>query len=294
MSDLSPTTRALLDAGRDGEEPDARDYERNQRALARRLGAGALVAGFGAATRTAAASTAVGASGAAGVGVFAKVVLPFVVGGVVAGTALGTMHTRESSVPGRPPQEAAAPNMPALRPPGGYEIAERPLAETPLAEAPLAPAPRTSAIDEARIAPSGTTAIPSIKPSLPRGSRDVAGSTANRTAPEAALVTPPTAPSNVRDSSVREEIDLLREAEERFHGGAPADALALLERHAQRFPRGALAEERRASRILVLCQLGRTAAARAEAEAFVVESPNSPFVERVRHACPVEAPRPGR
>ena len=114
MSDLSPTTRALLDAGRDGEEPNGRDYERNRRALARRLGAGALVAGFGAASGAAAASAAVGASGAAGVGVFAKVVLPFVVGGVVAGTALGTMHICESAVRGRFLQELAVPNLPAL------------------------------------------------------------------------------------------------------------------------------------------------------------------------------------
>jgi outer membrane protein assembly factor BamD (BamD/ComL family) len=84
---------------------------------------------------------------------------------------------------------------------------------------------------------------------------------------------------------VAEELELLRSAEVEFHAGSPAQALALLDEHARRFPRGVLVEERRASRILALCRLGQAAAARSEADAFVAQYPSSPFVERVRRAC---------
>jgi outer membrane protein assembly factor BamD (BamD/ComL family) len=84
---------------------------------------------------------------------------------------------------------------------------------------------------------------------------------------------------------VGDELEILRAAEERFHAGAPSQALALLDDHARRFPHGVLAEERRASRILALCQLGQVALATSEADSFVAQYPASPFVERVRRAC---------
>ena len=81
------------------------------------------------------------------------------------------------------------------------------------------------------------------------------------------------------------EIALLNEAQRALASGQADRALQLLDRHARDFPRGSLAEERAAARIIALCALGRVTAARAETEAFVRKSPESPLVERVRAAC---------
>jgi hypothetical protein len=58
-----------------------------------------------------------------------------------------------------------------------------------------------------------------------------------------------------------------------------------LDQHAVAFPHGALSEERSAARIIALCKLGQVATARAEANAFIRRSPQSPLSERVRAAC---------
>ena len=81
------------------------------------------------------------------------------------------------------------------------------------------------------------------------------------------------------------EIALLNEAQRALASGQADRALQLLDRHAREFPRGSLAEERVAARVIALCALGRVTAARAETAAFVRQSPESPLVERVRAAC---------
>jgi hypothetical protein len=58
-----------------------------------------------------------------------------------------------------------------------------------------------------------------------------------------------------------------------------------LDEHARRFPRGALAEEREAARVLALCAQGRASEARASASAFVASNPRSPFAAQVRRSC---------
>jgi hypothetical protein len=82
---------------------------------------------------------------------------------------------------------------------------------------------------------------------------------------------------------------LLREAHEALRASEPGRALDVLEQHAERFPRGALAEERRALRAIALCQ-AKSRGASAEAEAFLRSAPESPLVERVRSACAQAAP----
>ena len=81
------------------------------------------------------------------------------------------------------------------------------------------------------------------------------------------------------------EIALLNQAQRALASGQANTALQLLDRHAREFPRGSLAEERAAARIIALCALGRVTAARAETAEFVRQSPESPLVERVRAAC---------
>ncbi|HVJ15429.1 MAG TPA: tetratricopeptide repeat protein [Polyangiaceae bacterium] len=85
--------------------------------------------------------------------------------------------------------------------------------------------------------------------------------------------------------SIQSELELIRAAQKHLHRSEARAALSLLADHARRYPAGALSEEREASRVFALCQLGDVAAARTQAERFLRRSPNSPFAERVRASC---------
>jgi outer membrane protein assembly factor BamD (BamD/ComL family) len=61
-----------------------------------------------------------------------------------------------------------------------------------------------------------------------------------------------------------------------------------LREHATRFPRGQLAEERDATRVLVTCSRGDRDASAREAARFLAAHPRSPQAPRVRRACAVE------
>lgn len=100
----------------------------------------------------------------------------------------------------------------------------------------------------------------------------------------------PTPTGPIQDS-VAEEAALLRAARAALARGDGAAALEHLQVHATRFPRGALAEERRAARVFALCAAGRTLESRAAAARFVAGSPGSPLAEQVRRTC--AAPSPG-
>ncbi|MCA9618260.1 MAG: hypothetical protein KC731_04545 [Myxococcales bacterium] len=86
-------------------------------------------------------------------------------------------------------------------------------------------------------------------------------------------------------SDVQQEVALLQEAQRKLSGGDARGALRLLDEHARRFPRGALAQEAEAARVLALCQAGQRSAAREAARRFVERAPSSPMAERLRHAC---------
>jgi RNA polymerase sigma-70 factor (ECF subfamily) len=92
-------------------------------------------------------------------------------------------------------------------------------------------------------------------------------------------------PPNLHGPDVEGEIALLSEAQKALSAGQPERALQFLDEHARTFPRGTLAEERTAARIVALCKLGRVAKAKSEAAAFLQRLPDSPLSERVRVAC---------
>jgi len=77
------------------------------------------------------------------------------------------------------------------------------------------------------------------------------------------------------------ETALLRDADRALRAGDTATALARLDEHATRFPNGALAPERVAERLIVLCSLG-VADPHAVARFLDVRSP---LAARVRRAC---------
>jgi hypothetical protein len=104
---------------------------------------------------------------------------------------------------------------------------------------------------------------------------------AAREKPRTAAATPNAEPK----PDVGAELALLREARRALSSGDPGRALELTDAHARAFPRGALSEERSATRIVALCSLGRGAEGRKEAQRFLERAPDSPLAERVRTAC---------
>ncbi len=81
------------------------------------------------------------------------------------------------------------------------------------------------------------------------------------------------------------ELQLLRSARRALDAGSPAQSLALLDRYAAEFPRGALKSECQATRILALCAAGRVASAQQARDQFLEQQPRSPLAERVRTMC---------
>jgi len=81
------------------------------------------------------------------------------------------------------------------------------------------------------------------------------------------------------------ELRLMGLAHDALRSGQPERALVFLEEHAVRFPRGALAQSRKVTRIMALCQAGKAVAARGEARRFLALSPSSPYAARVRSLC---------
>ncbi|UJR81716.1 hypothetical protein [Sandaracinus amylolyticus] len=91
---------------------------------------------------------------------------------------------------------------------------------------------------------------------------------------------PPAAPD-----ALLAETALLRDAHRALRAHDATRALALLDDHAARFPQGTLREERLATRVLALCEAGRTDAARTETARFLAAHPRSMHAARVRAAC---------
>ncbi|MDC0668024.1 hypothetical protein [Nannocystis radixulma] len=90
------------------------------------------------------------------------------------------------------------------------------------------------------------------------------------------------------DASVLAEMALLQEAQTALRNGRPDAALELLDRHAESFARGSMAEERAALRVLALCAAGELARGAAEAAVFLRAHPRSTYALRVAAACPKE------
>jgi hypothetical protein len=89
------------------------------------------------------------------------------------------------------------------------------------------------------------------------------------------------------DGDLRAEIALVDAARAALRAGAPDRALALLQRHAATYGAGTFAPEATALRIEALAATGRTAEARAAAQRFVADHPDSPLSDRVaRFAAP--------
>jgi hypothetical protein len=206
--------------------------------------------------RIAVASTATlaagqGAATAMGLGFVAKAVVGIaVVGSLGAGSYLALRPAPAHEAPARPQHV----NAPALR---------------ALAPAPRAPEPALPAVVEPPAPP--VVEVPVAPPVVARTSAVRTRRPAERhAAPDAT-------------STLAAETALLRDADRALRAGDTATALARLDEHASRFPNGALAPERSAERLIVLCQLG-VADSRA-VDRFLAARSGSPLAARVRRAC---------
>ena len=140
----------------------------------------------------------------------------------------------------------------------------------------------------AAVAPAVTLAPVAAAPAPPRDGEDVA----NREVEEVPAPGPSAGdPPVVRDrdpappAAPESEVDYLRRAHAAV-ASSPAQALALAEAHAQRYPGGKLGQEREVIAIGALLSLGRKAEARARAAAFVRRFPDSAHRRRVEVLVP--------
>ncbi|HEU4578317.1 MAG TPA: hypothetical protein VFS67_08685 [Polyangiaceae bacterium] len=88
-----------------------------------------------------------------------------------------------------------------------------------------------------------------------------------------------------RGSTLAQELALLQRARRALNRNDALLALGIVQSLDERFPDGVLMEERAATRILSLCQLGRSAEAGEQGQHFLLAHPRSVYAERVRHSC---------
>ncbi|PTL76577.1 hypothetical protein [Vitiosangium sp. GDMCC 1.1324] len=163
-------------------------------------------------------------------------------------------------------------------------VPERAPVETPEPASVKAPAPEPASEESAPPGP--------VKPTPPPASGVASETAAPRTnaAPVPRVPRPP-APEVPRPTQLRpaetpaemdEELTLLETAYQALRGGDAAGALEEAERHAARFPEGALAQEREVLAIDALVRMGRRTEAGARAETFRARYPTSTHWVRIQ------------
>lgn len=144
----------------------------------------------------------------------------------------------------------------------------------------LAPSSEPAASTPSAAAASHGAAKPAgVRPDVaPRASDALLPASAPPPPPIKASARPPVV-------DLRQEAELLARAQRALRSGQPGLALEVLAEHAQKFPRGALAQEREAARALASCKLGRTAEGLASIERLRRQAPSSVHLKRAEAAC---------
>ena len=127
--------------------------------------------------------------------------------------------------------------------------------------------------------------IETPEPASPDVSNEASGSPQPKARPRKH---PRPQPEAAKPSALAAESALLGKARVASSSGRNRDALAALRKHAKQHPNGELAEVRRALEVRVLCQLGRTAAARKAADRFLSRHKASALAGQVRSSCAYE------
>jgi hypothetical protein len=281
MTELGPEARAILDAGRAGDDPTPADRDRLRGAVFRAVAAGAAATAASTATEVAAAMAPKGA-------VFFSVGWKVVVGVLVAGAVYVGVG---GPIPGRhgDDQPRLATTAAPAPDPKAAEPSTPPPAEPPAAvpaTPPVEPTPAT-------VTMGGDPPYPppqSIEPPKAVAAREAAKASAAPPSTGPATAGPASSPpaSATADPLVVETVRL-GEAQGVLEKGDPARALAMIDEQSATYQNGKLREEREAARIFALCKLGRTAEAESARAAFLREHPHAPLVDRVRAACGASA-----
>jgi len=245
MSDLSDDARALIAATRHGDDPRPGDEERVRRAVLLRVGATAVA---GAATVTLGRQAI--AAGTAKSGLAWSTLLGS--GGVklLAAVAMGGAVATTGYVALRhEPIEQGTVQVPPRRTAQPPAVVSAPLATAADSEVSLA-------VDDLPVASTGRAGDSRVTPTAPR-----------------------------KPSNLMAEVAAVGSANRSLRDGNPEEALRILDANAGVLQDGTLQEETAVSRILALCQLGRTAEAKGEAQRFLRAWPSSPLVPRVKASC---------
>jgi hypothetical protein len=277
------TARDLFEAERQGKGPSAEARARVRAKLVQRLGASAAVA-----AATTGAATPAAAGGSVLTGVIGKTIALCVLGGTI--VSAGYVATHPQVLESRPVASIAAERSP------------RPAA--PVAALIAAPAPAPAAANDltppTQVAPASPDPAPAqaVARRAPIAAAPVRGAVSFPARDETAATEPVALPPAVAESApppltavaapadgLQAELALVRAAHDALRAGKPDVALERMEQHRSEFPNGALSEERDALRVSAICALGRSDAA-SEAQTFLANHPGSPFVARIRDACP--------
>jgi len=259
MNELGPEARAILEAGRHGDDPTSADRARVRGAVMHAIAAGGVGAAAAAvAGKTAAASMAPKAAAAAaatsfGMSFAGKLVAVAFLASVTTGGLYAWSRRAATPAPAAPPAPAA------------IEAAASPKSNAPAPA--LAPAPTNDA-------PASEPPAEAAKPPAPEVT-----SPPPRSAPTTAAAAAP-APDPLEAEARR-----LRAAHDAIQAGDAQSALADLDAQNRAYATGQLGEERSATRVLALCKLGRVTEAKAAAARFIADHPRSPLVDRLRTPC---------
>ncbi len=275
--------RDVLRAGGDTMDPPEGAEDAVWLALAAKIGTAGVAAGVTAkaaatlsaqatATTTAASGTAATTSAALGGGIF-KAILIGALGGVVAVTGFTVLEPATPPAPtSTAPVIAPAPTKDRVQP-------SAPLG--PAREASRAPEPSSQPVAPSSgepAAPPVSAPPPIVAPSGTDTSAAVVPPSSNGASSE---VTVPGSPED-RERLLREEREVVNQARTALRGGDTAGAMRLLEQARQKFPGGALGQEREALAIETLAKSGAREAASTRAAAFIKAHPTSPHAARLQ------------
>jgi RNA polymerase sigma factor (sigma-70 family) len=171
--------------------------------------------------------------------------------------------------------------------------AEDPIADTP----PAVTAPREVSVESSRqraIAPAAAMTTVE-RPDTPTPASAKALDPVPTARPSRSPAAPParrTAEPIADTSTIAAESKLVGDARRELATGDARRAIALLDEHSTKFPRGTMGIEARALRVRSLCAIGSVAEAERIAAALVAEFPGSPSAVGVRDAC--ETPSTGK
>jgi hypothetical protein len=258
--------RRFVRAARHEMSPSGADVERNQAAVLERLAepwGAAFASALGMPSHSARSSAPGVLVGAVHGSRLAMLAVGLVVGAVVGGW-FGFGLGRSERYPHPPAAVTDAlvvpPEAPSTPPAEG-------VAPTSVPEAPSAPRREAEP-------PAALEAPPPRADAVRRRGFATAPARAARRAPAAQA-----------ESSLAIELAMLQRARRALNAENARLALGIVQELDERFPGGVLDEERSATRISSLCQLGRVSEAKQAANDFLQRSPSSVYAERVRKSC---------